>query len=65
MSFSFEQEVNGKLALLDVEVSPQQGKFVTTVFNKPTFIGVYTHFDSFFANGLQNWYDMHSNLPMF
>ena len=47
MSFSFEQEVNGKLSLLDVEVSPQQGKFVTTVYNKPTFIGVYTHFDSF------------------
>ena len=26
MSFSFEQEVNGKLSFLDVEVSRQQGK---------------------------------------
>ena len=44
MSFSFEQEINNKLFLLDVEVSRQQGRFVTTVYRKPTFSGVYTHF---------------------
>ena len=47
MSFSFEQEVNGKLSFLYVEVSRQKGKFVTTVGRKPTFSDVYTHFDSF------------------
>ena len=47
MSFSFEQEKNGKLLFLDVEVSREKGKFVTTVYRKPTFSGVYTHFDSF------------------
>ena len=47
MSFSFEQEVNGKLSFLDVEVSRQQGNFVTTGYRKSTFSGVYTHFDSF------------------
>ena len=47
MSFSFEQDVNGKLSFLAVEVSPQQGKFVTTICMKPTFSDVYTHFDSF------------------
>ena len=47
MSCSFEQEINDKLSFLDVEVSRQQGKFVTTVYRKPTFSGVYTHFDSF------------------
>ena len=31
--------------------SRHQGKFVTTVYRKPTFSDVYTHFDSFFANG--------------
>ena len=46
MSFSFELEVNGKLSFLDVEVSRQQGKFVTTVYRKPTFSGMYTHSDS-------------------
>ena len=45
MSFSFEQEINDKF--LEVEVSRQQSKFVTSVYTKPTFSGVYTHFDSF------------------
>ena len=44
--FPFEQEKNGKLSFLDTEVSQEKGKFVTTVFRKPTFSGVYTHFES-------------------
>ena len=47
MSFSFEPEKNGKLSFLDVEVSREKGKFVTTVYRKPTFSDVYTHFESF------------------
>ena len=49
MSFSFEQELNGKLLFPDVEVSRQQDKFVTTVYRKPSFSGVYTHFDNFLS----------------
>ena len=47
MKFSFEEENNGKLSFLDVEVSRERNKFATTVYRKPTFSGVYTHFDSF------------------
>ena len=51
MAFSFEQEVNGKSPFLDVDVSRLQGdvsqRVSTTVYRKPTFSGVYTHFDSF------------------
>ena len=47
LSFSFEQDVNGKLSFLDLELSRQQGKLVTTLYRKPTFSVVYTHFDSF------------------
>ena len=47
LSFSFEQEINDKLSFLDVEVTRQQGKFVTIVYRTITFSGVYTHFDSF------------------
>ena len=47
MSFSFEQENDGKLPFLDVKVSIEEGKFVTTLYRKPTFSGVYTHFESF------------------
>ena len=46
MSFSFEKK-NGKFSFLDVEVSQKNGKCVTTVYQKPTFSGVYTHFESF------------------
>ena len=49
MSFSFEQELNGKLSFPEVEVSRQQDKFVTTVYRKPSFSGVYTHFDNFLS----------------
>ena len=47
MKFSFEEEKNGKLSFLDVEVCREGNKFVTSVYRKPTFSGVYTHFDSF------------------
>ena len=43
MFFSFEQERNGKLSYLDIEVSREKIKFV---YRKPTFSGVYTHFES-------------------
>ena len=49
MSFSFEQEKNGKLSFLDIKVSREKGKFVTTVYRKPTFSGVYSHFESFLS----------------
>ena len=47
MSFSFEQEKNEKLSFLDIEVSREKGKFLTTVYRKPTFSGVYINFESF------------------
>ena len=47
MSFSFEREKDGKLSFLDVNVSRQEGHFVTTVYRKPTLSGVYMHFESF------------------
>ena len=53
MSFSFEQEKSGKLSFLDVEVSREKEKFVRTVYRKPTFSGVYTHFESFLPAGFK------------
>ena len=35
------------MSFLDVEVSRDGNTFVTSVYRKPTFSGVYTHFDSF------------------
>ena len=47
MSFSFEDEKNGNMSFLDVEISQENGKFGTTVSRKPNVSGVYTHFESF------------------
>ena len=47
MSFNIETEQNNKISFLDVNVIREQGNFVTNVYRKPTFSGVYTHFDSF------------------
>ena len=47
MYFTFEQEKNGKVCFLDVEVSRDGNTFATSVYHKPTFSGVYTHFDRF------------------
>ena len=35
------------LSFLDIEVPREKGKFITTVYRKPTFRGVYTNFESF------------------
>ena len=64
ISFPFEQEINDNLLYLDIEISRQQDKFFTTVYRKPAFSGVFTHFDGFFVNDIRSWYDMHSGLPM-
>ena len=45
--FVFEKEKNGKISFLDIEISRENGKFVTTVYRKPTFSGVCTHFERF------------------
>ena len=36
------------LSFLDVEVSREGNKFATAIYRKPTFCGVYMHFDSFY-----------------
>ena len=48
MSFSDEVERDVKISFLDVNVLREEGQFVTNVYRKPTFSGVYTHFESFF-----------------
>ena len=50
MLFTIETEQNNKISFLDVNVIREHGKFITIVYRKPTFSGVYTHFDSFFTD---------------
>ena len=47
IKFTLEIEKNGSLSFLDVKISRQNNKFVTSVYRKPTFTGVFTNFESF------------------
>ena len=38
---------NGSLSFFDIKISPENNKFVTSVYRKPTFSGVFTNFESF------------------
>ena len=47
ISFSFEIETKGCFPFLDINISREKGKFVTSIYRKSTFSGVYTNFTSF------------------
>ena len=47
ISFTFEVEKEGSFPFLDVNISRDKNKFVTSVYRKSTFSGVYTNFTSF------------------
>ena len=47
MNFTSENEADESLPFLDVFVTRTQTCFLTSVYRKPTFSGVYTNFDSY------------------
>ena len=46
INFTLEREKEGILPFLDIEVKRDGNKFITSVYHKPTFTGLYTHYDS-------------------
>ena len=47
MKFTFEKEQNKCFNFLDVKVIRENNVFTTSVYCKPSFSGVYMHFDSY------------------
>ena len=45
--FQLERKKQNRMSFLDVHVICEDKTFTTSVYRKPTFSGVYTHFDSF------------------
>ena len=46
INFTVEQEIVGSLLFLDVKICCKNGKFVTSVYRKPTFSGVFINYES-------------------
>ena len=47
ISLTMENEKDNRMSFLDVNIICEKDKFTTSVYRKPTFSGIYTHFDSF------------------
>ena len=45
--FTSEIEENGSLSFLDIKISYENNKFMTSVYRKSTFCAVFTNFESF------------------
>ena len=47
IKFLLEKENDGHISFLDINIFREKEKFVTNVYQKKTFSGVYTNFNSF------------------
>ena len=47
LKFTFEVEQNNSFSFLDVKICRENDRFTTSIYRKPTFSGVFIHFDSF------------------
>ena len=47
INFTVEQKNIGLLSFSDVQTCGKYGKFVTSVYRKPTFSGIFTNYESF------------------
>ena len=46
-NYTVEQEIAGSLSSIDVKICCKKRTFVTSVYRKPTFNGVFTSYESF------------------
>ena len=47
IKFTSESESNNSFSFLDINITCQDQKFKTSVYRKPTFSGVFTHYESY------------------
>ena len=54
LTFTHEKEVNGKLPFLNVLVEKSNTKFLTSIYQKPSFSDQYNRWDSFGPKSRKN-----------
>ena len=47
MNFNSKIETDNKFSFLGIEISRNRNEFIISIHHKPTFSGVFSHFDSF------------------
>ena len=60
-----ENEKQNRMYFLDVEIIPDDKALATFMYHKPTFSGVYTHFDSFLPSNYKFGLFTHSLIDAF
>ena len=61
VQFTYEEESNNKISLLDVFITRMNNKLVPSLYQKKTFSGVYMNYNSFLP--LQEKFNLHSSIP--
>ena len=65
LKFTFEVEQNNSFSFLDVKICKENDRFTTSIYRKPIFSGVFTHFDSFIPASYKHGlvlYQLHINM---
>ena len=62
MLFTIESEKQNRMSFFDVQIICEDKAFTTSLYLKPTFSGVYTHFDSFLPPTYKFFYCLHTRL---
>ena len=63
MAFTIENEKQNRMSVLDVQIFREDKKFTTSVYQKATFSGVYTHFDTLAYRSFRvcsSWSNLHT-----
>ena len=47
LKFTFETENDNSVSFLDIKITRHNHQFKTSVYRKPTFSGVFTHYESY------------------
>ena len=47
IKFTYEIEENNSISFLDIKINRDNNRFLSSVYRKPTFSGVFTNFDSY------------------
>ena len=55
INFTSETEQNNTFSFLDINITRQNNQLKTSVYRKPTFSGVFTHYESYIDQSYKKW----------